>query len=124
MNPAKAEATRLHSLVVRTRDRCCQGCARPGYLNADGLPVMGLECAHILRRGLASTRTDERNGIALCSWCHADFTARPMAWLGWARDHVGQDVFDDLEAKSKDLSAVDWLAEVVRLRAVLCEMKR
>lgn len=118
-------ADRLWSLVVRARDRACQRCGRLGMRNAHGLPVDGLEAAHIFRRGYGNTRLDERNGIALCGECHREFTNGPLtSWWTWARDHVGQQAFDLLSEKAASLERPDWAAQTVELRDRLAALAR
>lgn len=125
MSRVPKNADRLWSLVVRVRDRACQRCGRLGAPNADGLPVDGLEAAHIFRRAYGNTRLDERNGIALCGPCHREFTVGPvMAWWTWARDHVGQQAFDLLSAKAASLDRPDWPADTVELRDRLAALRR
>jgi hypothetical protein len=113
---AMDKATKAWSLVVRARDRACQCCGRAGEANSQGLPVLGLDAAHIFSRNHFPTRVDERNGLALCRSCHQDFGAHPARWLTWARDHIGQELFDELQALSNSLDRPDWTAEVARLR--------
>ena len=115
---AKQTATTLWSEVVRARDAQCRNCGAAGQRNHRGLPVKGLEAAHIIRRGYGHTRTDERNGVALCPLCHGMFTRNPHIWEAWVPTEVGADLLAELQAKAKRTDHVDWDAEVSRLSAI------
>jgi hypothetical protein len=120
---AMDKATKAWSMVVRARDRYCQSCGKPGVPNSQGLPIGGLDAAHIFTRNHFPTRVDERNGVALCRPCAMDFTEHPARWRTWARDHVGQELFDELQALSNSLDRPDWTAEVARLRRRLDHLR-
>jgi 5-methylcytosine-specific restriction endonuclease McrA len=110
----RGKATRLHSLVVRSRGRC----ERCGSAN-------GLQAAHIIPRRYAATRTDENNAWCLCAGCHMRLTE-------WSEDHMafvdltlGRPAYDALKQKALDPSFKPkdtfWLAECERLTALLEE---
>ncbi len=124
---SKDEATRLHSLLVRARAGCCEKCGQPGGLNASGLPVLGLQCAHIVRRGYLNTRTDERNGVAFCTPDAAFFTENHQRFLTWVVPRIGHDTFTELVAKANSLEVADkpdWPTEASRLRRLLQRLTR
>jgi hypothetical protein len=112
---ARDTADRLWRDVIRARDGRCRKCGSGGGRNHQGLPVVGLEAAHVLRRGYGHTRTDERNGVALCHLCHAGFTRDPDGWAEWITAELGEELLRTLRMKAKNTGHVDWDAEVARL---------
>lgn len=115
---AKSTADSLWRDVVRARDGRCRNCGLAGHRNARGLPVKGLEAAHIIRRAYGHTRTDERNGLALCPGCHLMFTVNPDVWEVWVPTEIGRPLLAALRAKAAQTTHVDWDAEVSRLAAI------
>jgi hypothetical protein len=76
----KRKATALHSQYVRARDGRCVRC---------GAVTGQLQCAHIISRRYAATRTYGRNAACLCATCHRRLTEHPhehvaffTTWLG------------------------------------------
>ncbi|HEX9992489.1 MAG TPA: HNH endonuclease [Acidimicrobiales bacterium] len=108
----RGKATMLHSQLVRLRG-ACERCGRSAGVK--------LECAHIISRRYASTRTDERNAWCLCSACHRRLTEWPFEHVAFAVATIGQETYDELKAKALTIKKVDWEAEVVRLSALLRE---
>ena len=108
----KAEATRLHSLIVRARG-VCENCG-------DAWRATGskLECAHIVSRRYSRTRTDLDNAFCLCSRCHMRFTEWPLEFADFVVSKIGQDAYDALRAKAQGLGKVDWYEELDRLRVI------
>lgn len=115
---AKTTADRLWKDVVRARDGRCRNCGLAGRPNHRGLNVIGLEAAHIIRRGFGHTRTDERNGVSLCPGCHRMFTEHPDVWEAWVPTEIGEDLLRTLRMKAKQTTHVDWDAEVARLAPI------
>lgn len=66
----RGKATKLHSLVVRSRGRC-ERCGS----------TQTLQAAHIIPRRYAATRVDPENAWCLCAGCHRRTTE-------WASDHM------------------------------------
>lgn len=107
----------LFSLLVRARDGRCAACGTRGRPNSAGLPVIGLECAHIIGRRYSATRVDPDNALALCGLCHRHYTDHPFAWENFVIKLRGRDEWDRLVAKSHDpLAKIDWAEETKRLR--------
>ena len=68
---SKGKATRLHSLLVRSRGECEAHTAhRAGAIDWHPQCSGGLECSHIISRSYAWTRTDLDNALCLCSGAH------------------------------------------------------
>jgi hypothetical protein len=110
---ARGRATRLHSLLVRSRGQC-EAC---GGTNS-------LQCAHIIGRRYAATRADERNAFCLCAGCHMRFTEHPDEWLDFIDSTIGRPEYDRLKAKAQTVTKTNdafWLAECARLSALLAE---
>ena len=113
----KGKATRLHSLLVRSRG-VCERCGRTDK---------PLQAAHIIGRRYSATRTDETNAWALCAGCHMRLTEHPDEHMHFAAQTIGLDAFDALKAKA--LAGVKgsdafWQAEVERLSALLEDVER
>jgi hypothetical protein len=73
----KAEADRLFSLVIRTRDDwTCKACGS----------CFNIQAAHLLSRRYLGTRFMETNCCALCQKCHMKFTYDPLAWEAWCEE--------------------------------------
>jgi len=124
---ARARADELFSLLVRARaGRCAvEDCPVAGGRNAQGLPVVGLETAHVISRRFSATRVDDDNAFCLCAEHHAHFTAHPFAWENWVIARIGRPAWDALRAKAHDPRArVDWAVEAVRLRGDLQRLVR
>lgn len=107
----KEEATRLHSKIVRlTKGPWCQcGCGQEAT-----------DCAHVIGRVFAHTRTDEDNAFALNASCHRRFTNHADEWMEFVDRTIGRDEY--MRLKHKALNGVqvkfDWYAELDRLKAV------
>jgi hypothetical protein len=114
---AKAKATKLHSLLVRTRDGFrCRWC---GVHKDDGKQI---QCAHIISRSISATRTDEKNAVALCASCHWKQSKNPLVWARWLEDELGREPLDDLLERGVSGVKVDWGSEVERLQSIIDEM--
>ncbi len=104
----KGNATRLHAQIVRARG-ACEACGAEG---------VRLECAHIISRRYAHTRTDLENAVCLCSADHRYFTDYPIEFASFITRHLGQDKYDELYKKSMRRDKVDWVVEADRLAAI------
>jgi hypothetical protein len=114
---AKAKATKLHSLVVRTRDNfTCRWC---GITRNEGKQI---QCAHIISRAISATRTDEENALALCASCHWKQSKNPLVWARWLEQELGKAHLDCLLDKGVAGVKVDWDSEVERLQTILDEL--
>lgn len=113
----KGKATKLHSLIVRSRGSC-ERCGDADYSK--------LQCAHIIRRTYAWTRTDERGAWALCARCHFHLDNHPDEFMHFVRETIGMAQFDRLKRRALDgvNKKFDWPAEVARLAAIWKEMEQ
>lgn len=110
---ARGRATRLHSLLVRSRGRC-ESCGSTTTLQA----------AHIVPRRYAATRSDERNAWCLCAACHFRTTERPLDFLELVDRTIGRAEYDRLWEKARTITKTSeafWLEECVRLQMLLDE---
>lgn len=110
----KRRATALHAQLVRARGRC----ERCGKTNGQ------LQCAHIVSRRYAATRTDENAAWCLCAGCHRFLTENPFEHVLFASRTHGEDGYAALRQKAyggvgKVMKADFWQSEVERLTALL-----
>lgn len=117
----KRRATVLHSQYVRARDGRCVRC---------GSTTGQLQCAHIISRRYAATRTDEGNAYTLCAACHRYLTEWPHEHVGFFTQQLGSwDAYAALIAKAdagKDtvMRSEFWSNEIRRLSALLEDVDR
>lgn len=107
----RGKATRLHSLVVRSRG-ACERCGRTD----------NLQCAHIIGRRYSATRTDETNAWCLCAGCHMRLTEHPDEHVHFVAQTIGMDAFHRLKERAlAGVKANDafWQGEIDRLTALL-----
>ena len=110
---AKEKATRLHSLIVRSKGYC-ENCGDAWQANGSKL-----ECAHIVSRRFSATRTDLDNAFCLCSKCHFRFTEWPLEMAHFVLSKIGERKYEALREKAHNpLVKVDWPAEAERLDAI------
>lgn len=105
---AKAKADRLFSQLVRSRG-ACEHCDK----------TENLQCAHVLSRRFANTRTDLDNAYCLCAGCHMMFTNQPVDFGIFVLNKMGADAYDALELRAHADRKVDWEAEVARLESLV-----
>lgn len=101
---AKRKADVLFSRIVRSRGHCenCQS-------------THNLQCAHIISRRYANTRTDLDNAFCLCATCHFRFTDWPLEFADFVEDRIGIATYNELVVKAGLIAKVDWQREVERL---------
>jgi hypothetical protein len=116
----KTVATRLHSLIVR----------HPGVCELDdtGACAGRLECAHIIRRARSGVRTDETNGLCLCSSHHAWLDNHLADLIEHVETTRGQGTYRALQAKADAYTEgptsalLFWRAERRRLETIAKRM--
>lgn len=106
---------------IRLRDKKCLRCKKPVMLNEKGLPV-SLQASHFQGRGKESTRFDPENVCALCTGCHAYFTAYPAEHYLWQVQRLGQQTVDALILRSNMTVKKDRKMELIKWRAALKEL--
>lgn len=104
---ARGKATRLHAQIVRARG-ACESCGGTSTL----------QCAHIISRRYASTRTDLDNAFCLCAGCHRRYTEWPLEFHSFVLERIGEDGYRTLRKKALEVKKVDWDVEAARLDAI------
>lgn len=109
---AKKKADDIFSKLVRSSGQCenCQS-------------TRDLQCAHIISRRYAHTRTNILNAFCLCAKCHIHFTAWPLEFADFVERKIGLEMYQDLVVLSQCRGKVDWLSEVERLRPLLAAIE-
>lgn len=104
----KNKATALHSILVRARGRC-ENCGS----------TRNLQCAHIVSRRFAATRTDLENAFCLCAGCHMYFTHWPVEFGMFVEQKIGLSRYEALSAKANagvKAGLAFWQGELDRLK--------
>lgn len=101
-------ADRFFSLCVRERaDWTCECCGKkyePEYTD-EGLPKnQGLHCSHYFGRANKALRWFGLNAFAHCYGCHSKFEGSPHEFMLWVLGRLGQELYDLLCEKSKDMA--------------------
>ena len=104
----KGKATRLHSLLVRSRGRC----ERCGETRYDKLTT-----AHMIPRRFSATRTMEEASWCLCYSCHRLTEQFPDEFLNLVGDTIGLAEYLRLKLLAQTPTKKDWQAEAERLAA-------
>lgn len=86
----KQELTKLTSLIVRMRDRCCVLCGS----------VRELQNGHCWHRDLPPTEFDLVNCNALCARCNNRHEYRPEEYTEWMREKLGEIEFARLDRRA------------------------
>lgn len=87
-----------------------------------------MQCAHVIGRRAAYTRTDENNAYTLCAACHHYLTEHPHEHVAFFTQHLGGwDAYQALIDKAREglgltLRAEFWQGEVERLSKLLAEV--
>ncbi len=111
---SKDIATDLWALRVKQLANWrCERCGSPD----------GVQAHHIFVRNRLATRTDESNGVCLCVQCHVPWAhAFPLAFECWCRERMGDEQYDALQVKSRQIYAgPNFDEEVTRLRVLVKE---
>ena len=90
----------------------CERCRTPKFNKSkeDGSiypAYKQLQTSHFWGRAKRSVRWDEDNSVGLCGACHLYLTSRPKEHSRWFEEHLGQPVFDLLEARAHIPTKVD-----------------
>lgn len=128
----KEVATKLHSLLVRARGKCehCgYRCPCPeAPAKHQPKPLCQLECAHIITRARAATRTDLENAFCLCCSCHSRFTLEPVEFGVYVLETLGEEKYEGLYLKAQcglsETPLMFWRGERARLQKLYDEMVR
>lgn len=107
----RGKATRLHAQIVRARGTCENDWSTTQHSGQ-------LQCAHIISRRYASTRTDLDNAYCLCAACHRYFEEAPLEFAKFVYATIGETKYEELRKKSLGIKKVDWVVETARLNAI------
>jgi hypothetical protein len=79
-----------------------------------------LECAHIIPRSGAHTRTRIDNAWCLCKSCHARLGTWPDEYMAFVTDTIGLEKYDELKlARNLGVGTkFDWEDEVDMLKPI------
>jgi len=78
-----------------------------------------LQCAHIISRRYATTRTDLANAFCLDAGCHLRFTEHADEWMAFIDRTIGRKKYAELKSRALHPSGkVDWIAEAERLATI------
>ena len=105
----------LFSSYIKARDKVCQRCGG----------TKGLQNAHYHGRRKQSVRFDPDNCCLLCFGCHNYFHGNPYEFTEWTKRRLGEDKFDMLNARARQIGKIDkeanklWLqSEIKKLEAL------
>ncbi len=107
------------SKFIRLRDGlCCVRCGKQ-YVRGD----QGLHCSHFIGRAHMATRFDPDNCDAFCWGCHRFMeTHKATTYREWKIKQLGQERFDLLIERSREVGNFDREATGVRVRELLKEV--
>ena len=97
----------LFSRYIRLKAKgiCCRCLQYKGY--------EGLQVAHFWGRRYRSIRFDESNVCPLCFSCHQYFHENPLEYVEFFRKYLGEEGFDLLQARMRQIGKID--REAIRL---------
>lgn len=114
----KTVATRLHSKLIRQNATC-------EYWTVDRDCYGDVQCAHIIRRARAATRSDLENAMALCAKHHQYLDSHIFDLIRFVDLTRGEGTYDRLQAKADagvaatGMSPLNfWKAERARLTEI------
>jgi len=109
---AKRKCDVLFSQLIRARG-WCERCGS----------TANLQCAHIISRRYAHTRTDLENAYCLCAGCHMFFTDHPVEFARFVRGMTTTRTYERLRGQSQRRDKFDWTAELARLESLAAEAR-
>lgn len=121
---AKAKATKLHSILVRSHGEC-ENCFYKCPCGERFKHTLGckLQCAHIQGRTASATRTLLINAFCLCASCHRIFTDKPLSFSRFVTGTWAQEYRDLLLSLSNTMTKKDWVVELERLEHIKQELE-
>lgn len=125
MNIKIDAADREFSIYIRLRDEVCQRCRRPGWPDAKGRPIKGLQASHYFGRGRESTRFDPDNVIALCMGCHQYWgSTNREDYREYMIKRLGEKGFNDLSTRARMLVKKDRKAALIAAKQLVKELTK
>jgi len=111
------------SKYVRVRDGKCVRCGRRGEKNAEGLPIIGLQCSHFLSRWRENTRFDPENADSLCQNCHSFWGVNgKQEYRDFKIKQLGQDAFNLLLIRGRMYKKKDRKSALIQAKMLLEEL--
>jgi len=112
---------KLCSEFVRKRAMSrVHGCERCLTWKAD---YKQLECCHFIGRSKRATRYDSDNMIGCCMGCHRYLDSRPLEFVDFMRKRLGEQAFDLLQARARQIGKVDKAAIELYLEEQLANLR-
>lgn len=103
----RGKATKLHAEMVRSLGYC-ENCGQSHGIQ--------LQCAHIISRKYANTRTLFNNAFCLCAGCHRHFTDHPLEFAEYvSRTQLG-DRHDRVRQVAYSMQKVNWSDRLTALK--------
>jgi hypothetical protein len=97
----------IFSRIIRMRDKACVRCGKRGEDDAQGRPIIGLQCSHYIGRGCKNTRYDEKNCDALCTGCHSYWeTYKTTKYRDFKIKQLGEEEYEALVRRSHKI--IKW----------------
>jgi hypothetical protein len=106
---AKGKCDKLFSKIIRSRG-ACERCGNTDYST--------FQCAHIISRKYAATRTNQENAWNLCAKCHRRLTDWPREHSHFITQTIGSERYEALRRTAETPTKVNWDAEYERLKAI------
>lgn len=102
------------SKYIRLRDSRCMRCSRKGEENAEGLPILRLQCSHYFGRAKESTRFDPNNCDSLCAGCHQEWGSNDReAYREFKIKQLGENGFKILQVKANNYQKKDRMMSFI-----------
>ena len=99
LNKSYAELDKLFSEFIRRRAMFeVGGCQRCLTAKQDWKE---LQCSHFIGRSRKSVRFDEANAIGICGACHIYFHSRPLEFVEWFKQRLGEEGFNLLLGRAR-----------------------
>ena len=93
---------RVFSKIIRSAGKC----TRCGRIN-------DLQCSHNNGRSSMSVRWEPLNALCLCAKCHGWYGLYRTAGTKWLMSYLGTSRFDELDTRTKKLSYVITVKDVL-----------
>jgi len=111
----KRRADKLFSKYIRSVNHC-EWC---GTRDASTL-----QCAHVFSRRFLVTRWSPLNANCLCASCHFKAHQKPVEYVEWVKEYLGEAVYDELRREAKvSVRKVDLQETIKYLKDKLDEVK-
>ena len=86
----KRKADKLFSAYIRSQG-VCEWCSKRETL----------QTAHIFSRRYLVTRWEPINALCLCAGCHRKAHDKPVEFVEWVKEYLGEDIYNELRRIAK-----------------------